>query len=492
MVDFVTSVPSAPAEVTRTFNSFAEQASADFPHLRTSLVVFRAVPFSYSSHVDYAHRTVGDYFGPVLTTSPDTSYEQKLGMARQIQEGLLNPVPDYMQDSPGKTTFADMNRRQRVDIGGHQQDIVAIRVWQAGQGHSTTPTGGTAAEELRRVLEHELGHVVAAGGDGALGRRLGENAADTFSVLRTAQQGGNHRDHLDAALWDRSVGFVHRIQGSSWQDDADLGRHLTSFSLMGLHDLNSRNPGLARLSPVEAANLSARVAREFSPDDKTVRKLADVYAPVSKLLDVLPYGQNDSSYSAATLKKALEKTAEITFGPEGQKDPHVRALGLALLKPAVEGRADILQMHLRPGEVFDSQGAAWDKIRESYRQASFLPPPRARLQGFLPQEQQDQKLLGAYDRRPAGRLIGTAELDHVAARAQTSAAAEAIAQAKLAAKPVKLSKAFLLTTAAQLVVTAGLSLAGLAAQAAPVEGAASPATTDRAEKRPDQAKAQPR
>lgn len=379
------STPNPGPDLRTVFNSFAQKAVTDFPALQDKLLVY--------------HFPMAEFFGPAGTESDKFAPADKRHFLKQIDAGaqkhfdtLDGPRPVF-DPAVGSSAYASRASLKRAPDGRYHPplDFQAIVMGPVDPlRRILSETSAPLESEVRNVLEHELGHQVVPGAysGGQYGSQFRECAADTFALVRYAQDGGDLQKAATTASWMRTAKFMVMNRED----------HLTTPAVEGLKDLAKRHD-FRNMSPAETANLAYRMASEYAPDPAQMQKAGKIFKPVSE------------AFQAGGMEAALKKTAEIMKQDHGAQNGLVFSLGRSFIAPVLEGKTDGLNVTVRGQRVsmdgLRLEGKIWDDMRKMIDGKSAWTAKRnAGPEGRLDQEARDAKLLGKFDRNSKTIISG--------------------------------------------------------------------------------------
>jgi hypothetical protein len=339
---------------------FANTAARDFPGAADKLLVY--------------HHPTKEVFGPAYTESGATTLDQKREMLQALKDYIAKQntrLGDEVYDPYGRTNaYAS---RPEAPGGGRMTSVIMGSV---GTNRLMSGKDDTVGQEVRNVLEHELGHLVAPGGGPPHPSLMRENVADAFALIRRQQQGVPLEGPADTAATSRVDFFM--------QTNKD--RHLTTLTDMAVKDLASRHD-LTKLSPAETANLAYRLAAENTPDPAQMAAAKKIFASVNNAFD---------SGGKEGAKKEVER---ILKQDQGANNEIVQKLGKAFLDPTGK------------------------------------PPAPQTPQEKVAQEARDMRLLGKFDADPKTILTEDQLKNHKAASVAAEEAYKSMRLAQLGLKP---------------------------------------------------------
>jgi hypothetical protein len=187
--------------------------------------------------------------------------------------------------------------------------------------------------EIMATFDHELGHLVVKGGFFSRDSTLRESAADVFAVLRHIQRYGEASEAIDRGGWRRAFDFVM---------SGDAG-HFTTLAVDEVTALKDRLD-IKVMTPQQTADLSARIALQFTPHMDVTNEAADSFEPVRR---VMHYSRD--------LTAGLEKLAEITLSDAASY--HTFKIGARALERFLDGKIST------PDGPLLLQGRFWDDVR---------------------------------------------------------------------------------------------------------------------------------
>ncbi len=239
-----------------------------------------------------------------------------------------------------------------------------------------TSADDTPTQETFAIMQHELAHLVAPGGNTSKHTdNFCESVADVFSFVCQAHEFGKIDRTLKASIWLGTKDLI--LNGETV--------HYTTPVLAALTALADRHD-LSKLNPVEAANLAYRISLEHGYSDTRLRRLARIFKPVTK-------------HHPHDLPTALKTCAEIMLADHGRDTPIVFEIAKTMLEPFLEQRMDILHASLSSKEIkrLKFEGRLWDRVRTEIKKHAAIPHPQKNAAEI---EASDSFLLGKFDRSP--------------------------------------------------------------------------------------------
>lgn len=328
--------------LTEIFQKFAAKAVEDFPHLKEKLVVFSA--------------PTQDFFGEVTTQGAESSLDDKRGLQQAIKNNVEGGNPSVNEPMFKSGITKAYAFPLHMFTAGEKVSFDVIALGKIGiDNRVMTSSAEPFQREIRNMLEHELGHIVAQGGRDLLDKGAAahhhpeshqhESVADTFALLRQIQRNESIDRTVEASAWSRSMRLV-------LFNEAD---HLTTPALLAAHEL-SRTTDLTKLSPQETANLASKIVKENTPSAAEMAQIRKIYEPVLE------------TYKAQGLMKALDRSSEIMLADHGPNTKMVYSIGKSFMQPLLDNRLDILNNSididdLRSGQI-KLQGKQWDSVRQ--------------------------------------------------------------------------------------------------------------------------------
>lgn len=168
-------------------------------------------------------------------------------------------------------------------------------------------------QEMTFIFDHEFAHahIVAGGSDN---RFLAENTADAYALIRHIQRFG-----ADTALAEEVVAFRAR-------DTVFRPNGILNFSCSALEHIldTAKTVDYNKLTPAETSAMAEQIAREFTPDAPTLKKLHAAFTPLHQSgsaadLVKISLETKDAEvlkWSATVLKALLSKTVAPTAGQD--------------------------------------------------------------------------------------------------------------------------------------------------------------------------------
>jgi hypothetical protein len=327
-----TPVLPSKGQLCKIYNDVAQQAIKDFPNLHQ---------FTIYSHI------TGTFHG----TTPDDARRECL-----IKEAIAAKNANSMA-------------RGGRDKRDHRKSHFIIHV-DSVTARALSSTIDTPETEIRGILGHELGHIVAPGGLINNDPNQAECIADTFGFARSIQEGRSAADKiLEAQIWQDSFSLV-------------ICKDTTYFSapaLEALHALHLRQD-ITHLKPVETANLAYRISREYGLPEEKLTALAEIFAPLAE-------------HWKTKCQVPVDGLMEIAMQDHGALTDDVFKISKTLLTAFLDQKVDILGMMLDSSRTqVNLEGPYWQNARHIFAKDS--PEP----QDFIETQAIDMKMLGYFER----------------------------------------------------------------------------------------------
>lgn len=336
--------------LTDTFNSFAERAVTDFPQMKDRFVF-------YSAPTDTVLGSFGDD-GEALKTYLREEVKKQVATGFVPQASALPNSDDY---------FLMINYMSGPENAQHEM-------------------------EVRRVLEHELGHLVGPGGHNHFTHHFVECVADTFSFIRQQQKYPSAPDAMELSLFKNTLPFL--LKGNADIFTAPAIQGFREFS--EAHDVQELN-----LTPAQTANLAYRLSLRNALAPQELEKLAEIFEPVRRGYE-----------GEGGWRDALQECAKLMLEDHGEDTRKVFMTAKAVLTPFLEHDMNVLGTIFPPeaAENFQLTGDFWYDFRRKLKD-------REEQMKETPEQARERKIdyleaLGHFDAdQDPNKLIDTAKYE---------------------------------------------------------------------------------
>lgn len=198
----------------------------------------------------------------------DANYERHMAVNPSLRNCLANQMDKYSAEK-NSVVFAGPNKDFFVLLYTGDDAINML-------GKSTT-----ARQGLTFIIDHEIGHIVAANGQrGKLSRTLHECTADAYAAMRQIQRFDNGLQAVHSLQLRRAQRLVS-LEGTRHAD------HFTSFVLDKIIENVQKLP-LSQMTPRQTADLADRIAILHTPNDQVVKNVLSAFVPFQKALAQQP------------------------------------------------------------------------------------------------------------------------------------------------------------------------------------------------------------
>lgn len=339
------SAKRAPS-IIQIFNSFAKKAVKDFPQLKNKFLIYSPVTKSWHGHAR---------------------------IAKEEADILTCPITLHQMEQSGAVAFTDSSPRAHI--------ITYLDPQVKPQSRCMTTGGERHEKEIRGVLEHELGHIVAPCGiDIRRGENFRECVADAYSFIRQQQQRRDALKSLDGAIWHNTINFIFENESV----------HFTTPVLIELKALSKRHD-LSKLTPVEAANLAYRLSLKYAYKPAQLRTLKKAFEPYRKKI---------ASGGGVSMKIIFRIMADKKYKKHSEA---VHQTGLSFLQPFFDERIDVLSIGMTRKKAKKGNkkltGQFWNNARKKIAQHA----NQNQINPLL-RQLDDAELLGKFDPQKPGLI----------------------------------------------------------------------------------------
>ena len=328
--------------LSKVFNDFATKAIQDFPHLKDKFVLFSFTADTWFINLKNSRK------------------------AKEVTEYFLSNVNEAMHYD--NFNLAAVAYR---DAGYH-----VIAHTGNFKDRTTTKISEPYDDELKKILEHDLGHLVAPEGFYLIknhGYNFSESIADSFSLVRQIQDGKNIKDSLDVMMLNRSMELV--LLGVS--------DNFTMPVLQELKNLSNKHD-LSKTTPNEAANVAYRLSLKYSYSERKLKNILKIFEPVKDI------------YETDYAKQALKKCAEVMFEDHAKLSDDIFEIGKSILLPVLNEEKEFLT--LNRNIKYKLRGKFWNEVREKIKIRDKEIAKKNMRRGFK-RNLDHLQVLGVFDRK---------------------------------------------------------------------------------------------
>lgn len=231
------------------FSAAAAEIRADFPHLAGKLYFVD----SFKKEYVRGHAKADASFDSLMQNNPS------------LRVSLNNQIEKYGA------------QKNSMVFKGPQSDYF-IALYTGADAIALLGTGASQKQALSFVIDHEIGHIVTQYGQpGKLSRTLHECTADAYAALRQLQRFGSAGMENIEGLRLRRAQRLISLHG------ARHAEHFTSFVLDKIIELAPKLP-LSAMTAQQTAEVAARIAIAYTPNDQIVKNVQDAFTPFQDAL----------------------------------------------------------------------------------------------------------------------------------------------------------------------------------------------------------------